>query len=586
MLTYVDTVALDTPVSHWRLGEATGATVAADARAYGTNLGNQGAYTGTITLGAIGLLRQDDDTAVSFDGSTAYVTVTDASNLRPGTADWSMEFWLSKASPPGATLWVLAKGDATTTGYEARLTTSGYVQARIGAVTVTGTINVCDGVTHHVIVSMDRDGNGVVYVDGRQDVATSIAAESSRDLNGTAALELGRSGSTYYDATLDEVAYYSEALSATQARDHYVAGWRTAVRMTGFLQAVQTKAANLVGFLMPTKRTDLVGYLGYAGGDYRGALTTTQRNALGYKRQGDVIWNVDTTYQEWYNAAAGTWESSDTFQAAAGARTNNPFTIAGGQFFLLPESPGSTMTDGASLFTANTVTTLTSVQHFGSLETVSLNLYPESGNGRAVLNGGTGTSSFSFDVSSTIAAFFDDAANSRGYLRFKSRGTTNAPSTPSTGFANVYVRRPSSKSILYWMSDDGTEYDLADAAYYSVAGTFTTLQTFERGASSNDAVRAQVTSDSNPRFIVEAGGTVKWGSGSAGTDTNLYRAGGSILQTDDQFYAAGGLTTSTKAGAPSDADTALDQDGSMILDTSNHRLYVRSGGAWKYATLT
>ena len=69
-------------------------------------------------------------------------------------------------------------------------------------------------------------------------------------------------------------------------------------------------------------------------------------------------------------------------------------------------------------------------------------------------------------------------------------------------------------------------------------------------------------------------------------DTNLYRSAANVLKTDDQFHAVGGITTMTKAGAPSDADTTLDADGTIVLDTTNHRLYVRSGAAWKYAALT
>ena len=42
----------------------------------------------------------------------------------------------------------------------------------------------------------------------------------------------------------------------------------------------------------------------------------------------------------------------------------------------------------------------------------------------------------------------------------------------------------------------------------------------------------------------------------------------------------------TKAGAITDADVPYAKDGAMGLDTTNHRLYVRDGGVWKYASLT
>lgn len=43
----------------------------------------------------------------------------------------------------------------------------------------------------------------------------------------------------------------------------------------------------------------------------------------------------------------------------------------------------------------------------------------------------------------------------------------------------------------------------------------------------------------------------------------------------------------TKNGVPSDADFAsTPADGTEVVDTLNHRLYVRSGGVWKYTALT
>lgn len=84
-------------------------------------------------------------------------------------------------------------------------------------------------------------------------------------------------------------------------------------------------------------------------------------------------------------------------------------------------------------------------------------------------------------------------------------------------------------------------------------------------------------------YLQNTDGAVIWGSGS---DVNLYRGGANLLQTDDQFFAVDGVRMKTKAGIPTDADTTVDADGVIILDTTNHRLYIRDGGTWKYAALT
>jgi hypothetical protein len=59
-------------------------------------------------------------------------------------------------------------------------------------------------------------------------------------------------------------------------------------------------------------------------------------------------------------------------------------------------------------------------------------------------------------------------------------------------------------------------------------------------ATGTSIILGSVTSDSYERIEINSGGTVKWGSGGTSTDTNLYRAGSSILATDSVFRVASG----------------------------------------------
>lgn len=75
--------------------------------------------------------------------------------------------------------------------------------------------------------------------------------------------------------------------------------------------------------------------------------------------------------------------------------------------------------------------------------------------------------------------------------------------------------------------------------YRSAAGQmdwqFTAVRT-ERAAGTDNVSLSFVTADSQPRFGRDANGTMTWGSGSAGRDTNLYRLGADALKTDDDFH--------------------------------------------------
>jgi hypothetical protein len=107
-----------------------------------------------------------------------------------------------------------------------------------------------------------------------------------------------------------------------------------------------------------------------------------------------------------------------------------------------------------------------------------------------------------------------------------------------------------------------------------------------RAAVANTAFSAKTDADGSSRLRIEAGGKMEWGDGTT-VDTNLYRAAANQLKSDDLILSALGIAVKTKAGAPVDGDYGAElQDGIIVQDITNHRLYVRSNGLWKYAAQT
>jgi hypothetical protein len=100
------------------------------------------------------------------------------------------------------------------------------------------------------------------------------------------------------------------------------------------------------------------------------------------------------------------------------------------------------------------------------------------------------------------------------------------------------------------------------------------------------AILSLVTGDTGYRFEIDGAGIMYWGSGAAPVDVALYRAAAGLLHTDHMVRVGGGVVTKVKAGIPADGDLGNAVDGTLVLDSTNHRLYVRDGGAWKYAALT
>jgi hypothetical protein len=101
------------------------------------------------------------------------------------------------------------------------------------------------------------------------------------------------------------------------------------------------------------------------------------------------------------------------------------------------------------------------------------------------------------------------------------------------------------------------------------------------------ALAVQIGAETAYRWRVLGDGKTQWSDGTT-FDVTLYRSAADVLKTDDLFDATAlALATKTKAGAPTDADWgAAPPIGTMVVDTTNNRLYVRTAAAtWKSTLL-
>ncbi|MEA2353098.1 MAG: hypothetical protein QOJ14_1512 [Thermoleophilaceae bacterium] len=197
-------------VSFWRLGEASG-TSACDS-----NGSNAGAYAGGVSLGRVGAINGDPDTAAAFDGSSGRVSVPDAASLDVGD-NFTVEAWVKRNSfstanyqaivSKGAGSWMLAFYSSN------RLVLR---QATVGDL-VYSTRSITDTAWHHVAAT--KNGASVhLYIDGA-DVTGGVGNKTMQ--NNTVALSIGQSNSgSYFNGTIDEVAVYNAALSGSTIQAH------------------------------------------------------------------------------------------------------------------------------------------------------------------------------------------------------------------------------------------------------------------------------------------------------------------------------------------------------------------------------
>jgi hypothetical protein len=201
-------------VSYWRLGESSG-TAACDS--WGSNAGG---YQGGYTLGRLGAIAGEPNTAVGLDGASGTVSVPHSSSLDVGDT-FTIEAWVKRASfgspayqaiaSQGANAWLLAFSSGN------RLVLR---KATVGDL-VNSTRTITDTGWHHVAAT--KAGATVhLYIDGA-DVTGTVTNRTMA--NNTLALSLGQSsGGSFWNGTLDEVALYRAALTASQVKSHYDTG--------------------------------------------------------------------------------------------------------------------------------------------------------------------------------------------------------------------------------------------------------------------------------------------------------------------------------------------------------------------------
>ncbi len=217
-------------IDYWRLGEASG-----------TNLddpigGHDATAANGVTLGVASPLTLDPNTAAKFDGSNDYASA--ALNLS-GTRQLTVEFWLnwnSYANDDKHAFEFTSNFDNTNGGFLINpnsSTSGGRFEVAVGRGSSRNNsyfTRPSAGAWHHYAIVFNTAsifGSGVItiYVDGKAVTATKGSSGTGAGFFANSTLYfMSRGGSSLFGAgSLDEVAIYDEALSATQAAQHFAA---------------------------------------------------------------------------------------------------------------------------------------------------------------------------------------------------------------------------------------------------------------------------------------------------------------------------------------------------------------------------
>ncbi len=231
---YEDLVLDADPVAYWRLG----GTSTADDDASGN--GNHATTYGGVTVEASGALADDEDTAITLNGSSGYLQAPTSSSLNSPSTAITMEAWIRPASGAfGGQRPLLIKGYTSHAnpyyqyGLFVRDDTQ-YPRAIGVSLTANGTHQGATlpytgwtyGEWHHVVATYDGS-SARIYVNGvlRGAVAVSGTLNTyTTPVTLGAYANLAKTSANLFNGDIDEVAIYATALSAATIDDHYTLG--------------------------------------------------------------------------------------------------------------------------------------------------------------------------------------------------------------------------------------------------------------------------------------------------------------------------------------------------------------------------
>ncbi len=223
---YPSVVLGDGPAAYYHLDDS--GTMANDASGH--------AHTGTVgssvTTGVAGLVPSFSDQSMTFPGSASaagVVNVPQSTSLQPAST-LTLEAWISFPATPATYTFVTGYGsDTSYAPYALFFRTGGQIVAQFyltsGVLEVPSSLTLAANKTYHVVSTFDGT-TGRIYVNGMQ---TGSVAKTGTigDYFAGYGFSIGDDAAKSdpaFKGTVDEVAIYTNVLSAAQIQNHYTVG--------------------------------------------------------------------------------------------------------------------------------------------------------------------------------------------------------------------------------------------------------------------------------------------------------------------------------------------------------------------------
>jgi hypothetical protein len=214
---------LDSLLAYWKLDESSG-----DA------IDSVGSNDGTVSGATQGVTGKIID-SYSFDGINDKVEFGSDSSLDPGTSDFSISLWFKTSTDDRDVLWCNGGDEVTPRVVLYTKGSSGdfEVQIRDSGSSIDSFFSDTDGtfyngLWHHLVVNLDRDGNVSFYLDGSSHGVDDISAFDGDTIwSGSSKTTIGNkpnSDTQAFNGLIDEVGYWNRTLNSSEIQALYNSG--------------------------------------------------------------------------------------------------------------------------------------------------------------------------------------------------------------------------------------------------------------------------------------------------------------------------------------------------------------------------
>lgn len=230
------------PLAHYKFDECQGAT------AYNSALNGNGQAAGLNGTINPGDSSGDNDTAgtcnsgtstemwndgttgkrnssLGFDGTNDYVEISDNANLRfdDTSADFSLFVWVKRTTT--GTEYIISKEDADDDGWRMQFDAGNTVTCSVDATDITSSTTITDTNWHHVGCTVDRDGNGQIYIDGKPNGSgVSMGSDSMATTSNIRVGTRSYTSTSFLSGIIDEVRIYNYVVPASLVKQIYTNG--------------------------------------------------------------------------------------------------------------------------------------------------------------------------------------------------------------------------------------------------------------------------------------------------------------------------------------------------------------------------